>query len=955
MTLAEFLDKITVDSSPASLLVDIAETMSNPCDLPYVVHKLQIILSKLSIALIPMIDGGGIVLYRVEVHEVVKKVAKQVTETVTEVRSKWVKRTKTVYRRVAKRIRVWRKLVKWVRECKVITFRYWVPWHWVTVRQVYYVWVPKIQWKAFWKTIYETVKETVTYWVKVTETVTKTVTKTVYETVKETVKKNVNVYRVKVLEGKVVDLKTKKEYDMAEWLLTLIGVDVKALKDMAKDEKNPMGSLSSSFTKLMAPFVDVILAVKDILVEWFSTWFIQIAYAFTAQLLAEMYENTWKRDMEYMCDGGGKNPEKLRYQYLWQKYDEFDLIKSLSPIYWAWKDERAEKTWYIAQSTYLMPKVAKIHLMLTGDSVFIVPYTTEKLVKLEDGGVIWINCRNLRIEKDENGRWRAYTWVEEENGEFARKEIVKDLSVTRRVMLTYYMEDEELRAIPMVYLGKGDVELNGEESKIIDDAIKNVEDVGKAFKVVENNKGNAEIIAITDPRNIMKEPNTKNYELNTVYCIEQLLDMKAATRDFDKIPDVLKCDEARWEKLDAVLKAYAEKLGDAIGDAHPCGGRVINAMYMDFETESGIKLSSLPDPYYAGRSATFHGNPELLGGLLQGDENAIKILELAGGYYYKNEKRKWKYEPGKIIFRYYFNWKRSLERDSPVAATLWAFCHDVSIAELKSKHYEVDENTKIYVGEADGERVKATIKELIELRDKMEKVRERYKQEHGGQTKGWTKEFLGKHATSEEIKLVRAVTKTGEDLDLKMSMGRPVDLGSEVIMKVRLPDQVGCSSTLFSTFALRNIVDNLDISVPVIKKDGDVFSDYVKTKDGKTNPWKAWLANKAVEHVAICEYYIMLMDKEIDELKNEKSELDKLKSENLEIKEKMAKIEIAIKDLANLKNRLADGNENAKKFFRKATIESLEELGKMSVKQAMRGYVMYLAGLLLTLGACHWH
>lgn len=147
MSLLDFLDEITMDGSPASLLVDVVEILSNPSDLPYVVHKLQVVLSKLSIALIPMIDGDGIVLYKVEVHEVVKKVAKQITETVTEVRSKWVKRTKTVYRRVAKRIRVLQKIVTWVKERKVISYKYWDPfrWKWVTVKQVYYVWVPKVR------------------------------------------------------------------------------------------------------------------------------------------------------------------------------------------------------------------------------------------------------------------------------------------------------------------------------------------------------------------------------------------------------------------------------------------------------------------------------------------------------------------------------------------------------------------------------------------------------------------------------------------------------------------------------------------------------------------------------------------------------------------------------------------------------------------------------------------
>ena len=218
----------------------------------------------------------------------------------------------------------------------------------------------------FWKTIYQTVKETITYWVKVTETVTKTVVKTIYETVKETVKENVNVYRLKVFEGKVVDLKENKEYNLAEWLLSLIGINVKALEDSVKDKENPVGSLASAFVEFMAPFVEFISMIGDVLREWFTTWFKQIAYVFAAKLLAEIYWNTWKKELENMElieDGGGYIPEKQRVSYYEQRYDEFDLIKSLSPVRrgWSEKDEFGNvlKKWYVAKCTYMMPKIAK--------------------------------------------------------------------------------------------------------------------------------------------------------------------------------------------------------------------------------------------------------------------------------------------------------------------------------------------------------------------------------------------------------------------------------------------------------------------------------------------------------------------------------------------------------------------------------------------------------------------
>jgi len=122
-------------------------------------------------------------------------------------------------------------------------------------------------------------------------------------------------------------------------------------------------------------------------------------------------------------------------------------------------------------------------------------------------------------------KWKIYVDVLE-NEEIIRREIVKDLGVERRIMLTYYMEDGELRATPTVYLSKENIELSGEEAKIVDTAIKNIKNTGKTFKVVENKYGTAEIIVITDLSKVTRELSTKNYHRDTLCCIEQLLDME---------------------------------------------------------------------------------------------------------------------------------------------------------------------------------------------------------------------------------------------------------------------------------------------------------------------------------------------------------------------------------------------------------------------------------------------
>ncbi len=921
MSLLDFLDRITMDNSPASLLVDVVEILSNPCDLPYVVHKLQIVLSKLSIALIPMIDGDGIVLYRVEVHEVVKKVAKQITETVTEVRSKWVKGTKTVYRKVAKRIRVWQKLVIWVKERKVISYRYWDPlrWKWVTVRQVYHVWVPKVRWKVFWKTIYQTVKETITYWVRVTETVTKTVVKTIYETVKETVKENVNVYRLKVFKGKVVDLKANKEYNLAEWLLSLIGINVKALEDSIKDKENPMGGLASAFVEFMAPFVEFVLTVGDVLREWFATWFKQIAYVFTAKLLAEMYENAWREEMEFAADGGGEYPEEPRVAYYKRRYDEFDLIKSLSPVrrVWTEKDKLGNvmKTWYVAKCTYMMPTIAKIHLLLSGEnSLFNVLYTTERLVKLDNGEAVWINCasRSFAYMKD-GDKWKIYVEVLE-NGKTVRREIVKDLGVERRVMLTYYLENGELKAVPTVYLARENIELSSEEAKIVDTAIKKIKESGKSFKVAENKYGSAEIIAVTDLSKVTKELNTKNYNLQTLYCMEQLVNIEETSiENIKKLPESLKYNE----KFDPVFTAFVEKLGEAIGDSPPGGGRVVNALHMDFEDESGVRVCSMVDPFYAGRSEVVYINPMIIRWILEGDERGIRILELAG--YQKLEKVesdggiRWstKFEKGELYGYYHNRWRKELRdppRGAPRAASLSVFCHDVSVAELYSLLYDVDKNIKIYLGEIDGEKVETNLAELLKLRNKIDSMR--------------TSQFV-KSASNEEIKLIRAVTGTNSDLNLRNSMFQ-VDLGFKVVMEARPPDQRHGYTAILSSFPGRGVIDHLDISV----------KSYIENKSilGEKGAENAWLAQKISYNLIIYEETIRKLDEKIKELES-KATID-------------PNVEMKINGLEKLKNKIMKAKENAKAYFSKATRESLKNLAGITI----RGYLMMNFGMFLMMG-----
>lgn len=232
MDLIEFLDNLTKDGTPASMLVDIAEILNNLDDLPYVVWKLGVIFSKLDVALIPAVDNDNIILYKVHVYEVVKNVAKTITKTVTVTTTEWVKRTETVYKQVKDKIKELIKLVKWVKEKRTQTITYWNPltWRWETIKQVYYVWVPKIQWKVVWKTVTKTVKVTKVYWEKVTTTTTKTITLTVYEKVRKTVRENVKAYIIDIQNLKVIDESTGESKRLDEWILSLVGIDSNVLK-----------------------------------------------------------------------------------------------------------------------------------------------------------------------------------------------------------------------------------------------------------------------------------------------------------------------------------------------------------------------------------------------------------------------------------------------------------------------------------------------------------------------------------------------------------------------------------------------------------------------------------------------------------------------------------------------------------------------------------------------------
>lgn len=231
-SLVDFLKSLTNENSSASILVDIAEILNNLFDLPYVVYKLGIIFSKLNIALIPTISGNDILLYKVRIYEVSRKVAKTVVEKVTETKTELIKVAKTITKTVKKKVKSIIKLIKWVKEKKFLTYSYWDPlkWKWITVTQIYYVWVPHVSWKEVWHTVTQTITETVYYWIKVTRTVVRTLTRTVYETIKETKKENINVYKIDIVNGIVINLENNHKQRIDKWLLELVGISDSILK-----------------------------------------------------------------------------------------------------------------------------------------------------------------------------------------------------------------------------------------------------------------------------------------------------------------------------------------------------------------------------------------------------------------------------------------------------------------------------------------------------------------------------------------------------------------------------------------------------------------------------------------------------------------------------------------------------------------------------------------------------
>ncbi|MGQ4834755.1 MAG: hypothetical protein ACP6IS_12795, partial [Candidatus Asgardarchaeia archaeon] len=307
MDLIEFLDNLTKDGTPASMLVDIAEILNNLDDLPYVVWKLGIIFSKLDVSLIPAVDNGNIILYKVHVYEVVKNVAKTITKTVTVTTTEWVKRTETVYKQVKDKIKELIKLVKWVKEKRTQTITYWNPltWRWETIKQVYYVWVQKIQWKVVWKTVTKTVKVTKVYWEKVTTTTTKTITLTVYEKVRKTVRENVKAYIIDVQNLKVIDESTGESKRLDEWILSLVGIDSNVLKKTT-------GYL---LEKTIGPALNVINSVVDFLVSWAKRFLKDLADSFLDYVFSLVISSAAKESLKCSMNSYKDKSSHTDYMY----------------------------------------------------------------------------------------------------------------------------------------------------------------------------------------------------------------------------------------------------------------------------------------------------------------------------------------------------------------------------------------------------------------------------------------------------------------------------------------------------------------------------------------------------------------------------------------------------------------------------------------------------------------
>ncbi len=370
MGLIEFLENLTTTSSPASILVDIAEILNNLNDLPYVVWKLGIIFSKLNIALVPAVDGNSIILYKVRVYEVVKNVAKTITKTVTVTATQWVKRTETVYKQVKDKVKELTKLVKWIRKKQVQTITYWNPltWRWETIKRVYYVWVPKIEWKVIWKTVTKTVKETRTYWEKVTTTTTRTITLTVYEKVKKTVRENVKAYKIDVLSYEVEDLSNGETKRVDEWILSLVGINADVLKKTT-------GYL---LQKTIGPALDIINGIVDFLVSWARRFLKDLADSFLDYIFSLVIASAAKESLSSSSSCSYKD----KSSHTDYKYTGF---YSMNRFLAKESNGKVKLSVATARSLKLARLRALTYALLGIDSVSIVTLTSHSLTYYKEG------------------------------------------------------------------------------------------------------------------------------------------------------------------------------------------------------------------------------------------------------------------------------------------------------------------------------------------------------------------------------------------------------------------------------------------------------------------------------------------------------------------------------------------------------------------------------------------
>ena len=673
-----------------------------------------------------------------------------------------------------------------------------------------------------------------------------------------------------------------------------------------------------AFTKVLEPFIHPLKTIADILREWFGTWMKQIAWAFTAKIYANMIVEGEKEKAE------GFEP---RHAYYYQRFDEFDLIKSLSPLYVGmnWKDKFGN-TLYIAKSSYAMPIIAKIYLKLAGkNSVSNVLYTTETLVKLENGEVIWVNCKNIGLEKD-GDRLKVYTTVEE-NGKFVRREIVKDLGVTRRVMLTYYMDGEEMKAIPIIYIARENIPLDGDEKVKVAEAIKTVRNLGECFKIVENDFGEGEIIAIKDISKVMKNLSPENYRRKTLYCVAQLLDMETNIKGIrEKLPEILSYDE----RFRPALDAFAKNLGNAIGERSPRSGIVVNALNMEFDINDEFMVYSMVDPYYAGKDACIYVDPTIVSRILSGDERGMRILKLAGYPKIVEENGKWKVKPTNIregeISKYYDLWKKNLRYGNFEAATLNLFRQIVSVAELFSLVYGVDKEMKIYLGEFKGETVEVTLGELMELRDRIS--------EESGKGRSWTKRFMDS-LSDRELKIICRVT--GTDLDLNLKNAKPelmVDLGLKVILAVCPPEQRYSMVVHQKNIICRNLSD---LHKAALKSDIEE-SPLVGKKGSKA----AWLASKMIYTLPLAEEIIRELEEKIKELESKLLEIQDPKITK--------RIEEEIEDLKCLRKELEAVRSHAEDYLGKVSVEAVKRFASESGRMVVHGYLMFNGAQFMLLG-----